>query len=132
MVARIFLLFCLLLIIYVSRNFSLLKIRIYTRIIFVAILILCGLFIAFPGISQSLANLLGIGRGADLVLYIIALSQIGLIGVLIAKFREVESHQSRITRELAITNHKMARENRHSSVKLVRKRAMLPRDTERK
>lgn len=107
MLAQFLLFASLMLSVYVSRNFYKLKIRIYTRIFFVLIVGFSGFTIAFPQIAQGLAEIVGVGRGADLVFYLAAMSQIGLIGILISKFREVDVMNARLVREITLLERKI-------------------------
>lgn len=100
--AQIFLILCLSLIVYVSRNFESLRFRIFSRVAFTAVVLVSIVAVLFPEITSRIANSLGIGRGSDLVFYLSTLSQIGLIGILMAKFRELDSRMSKIVRELSL------------------------------
>ena len=56
----------------------------------------------FPSYLDRLANLLGIGRGADLILYGTAASLLFFIIVVIAKVNQLEEKNQKIVREIAI------------------------------
>lgn len=58
--------------------------------------------IAFPGVLVRLAHLLGIGRGADLVLYVFILAGFVAFFVTYLRFRRVEEQLTAIVRHLAI------------------------------
>lgn len=107
MVAKLFLLLSLFAILLVARNFEKLRFRIYTRIGFSLIVILSIVAIIFPEFSGKAAELLGIGRGSDLVFYLATLGQIGLVAVLIAKFREVDGKLNALVREVSLLQERL-------------------------
>ena len=61
------------------------------------------LFILWPGFTNQLAVLVGIGRGADLVLYLSVLVLFFLCFSIYIRFRETEEILSKVVRELAIS-----------------------------
>ena len=61
-----------------------------------------GVFVIFPQIPDELAHLVGIGRGADLITYLVEISVLFVLLHYYTKFVELESHLTQITRELAI------------------------------
>lgn len=66
-------------------------------------IILIG-FVSMPDLSTKIANLVGIGRGVDLILYVGMLA-LGILGLsLQLKFRRIEERQEAIIRHLSITN----------------------------
>ena len=58
--------------------------------------------VLFPGIMQELADLVGVTRGTDLLLYGLALVIIYLVGSTSVRFREVESQLVTLARQVAI------------------------------
>ena len=71
--------------------------------------ILAGLTVAagvlavlFPGILQGLADFVGVDRGTDLLLYLLALVIIYLVGSTSVRFREQEARLVRLSREVAL------------------------------
>lgn len=60
------------------------------------------LAVLFPGVTQELADVVGVTRGADLLLYVLALVLIYLVGSTGVRFREQESRLVRLSRELAL------------------------------
>lgn len=58
--------------------------------------------IAFPGVLVWLAHILGIGRGADLVLYVFILAGFVAFFVTYLRFRRIEEQLTLIVRHLAI------------------------------
>ena len=61
------------------------------------------LSVVFPGLLQDLADLTGVTRGTDLLLYALAVVIIYLVGSVSVRFREQESRLTRLTREVALT-----------------------------
>jgi hypothetical protein len=58
--------------------------------------------VAFPGTVQELADLVGVTRGTDLLLYLLALVIIYLVGSTSVRFREQESRLVRLSRQVAL------------------------------
>jgi len=61
------------------------------------------LAVLFPGILQALADLVGVDRGTDLLLYLLAVVIIYLVGSTSVRFREQEARLVRLSREVALT-----------------------------
>lgn len=62
------------------------------------------LFILQPHLTNRLAFLVGIGRGADLIFYVSILFLFFLCFNFYVRFRALEERQGRIVRELALRN----------------------------
>jgi hypothetical protein len=60
------------------------------------------LAVVFPDILQRLADLVGVGRGTDLLLYVLGIVIIYLVGSTSARFREQEDRLVRLAREVAL------------------------------
>lgn len=58
--------------------------------------------VAFPSILVTLANILGIGRGADLILYLSILFMFGGFFLVYLRFRRLDEQLTRVVRHLAI------------------------------
>lgn len=71
---------------------------------------LVGFSIVFPGIWQSMADLIGIERGIDLLLYVTVLTLITYIGYSFSKFRHLEKRIATLVQEIALLS--AADENR--------------------
>jgi hypothetical protein len=63
---------------------------------------LVGFSIVFPEIWQSMAGLIGIERGADLLLYVTVLTLITYIGYSFSKFRYFEKRIATLVKEVAL------------------------------
>jgi hypothetical protein len=73
------------------------------RKIFAGLTVVAGvLAVIFPSILQSLADLVGVDRGTDLLLYVLAVVIIYLVGSTSVRFREQESRLVRLSREVAL------------------------------
>lgn len=75
------------------------------RKIFAALTVLAGaLAVLFPSLLQALADLTGVTRGTDLLLYGLALVIIYLVGSTSARFREQESRIVLLARQVALSD----------------------------
>ena len=63
---------------------------------------LVGFSIVFPSIWQSMADLIGIERGVDLLLYVTVLTLITYIGYSFSKFRYLEKRVATLVKEIAL------------------------------
>lgn len=63
-----------------------------------------GVFVIFPQIPDELAHLVGIGRGADLITYLVEVSVLFVLLHYYTKFVELESQITQLTREIALLN----------------------------
>lgn len=61
------------------------------------------LAVIFPNLLQDLADLVGVVRGTDLMLYLLAVVVIYFIGSTSVRFREQEARLVRLAREVALT-----------------------------
>jgi hypothetical protein len=61
-----------------------------------------GFSILFPQVWQSMADVLGVDRGVDLLLYVTVLTLITYIGYSFGKFRYLEKRIATLVRELAL------------------------------
>ena len=63
---------------------------------------LVGFSIIFPSIWQSMADIIGIDRGVDLLLYVTVLTLITYIGYSFSKFRYLEKRIATLVKEIAL------------------------------
>jgi len=63
---------------------------------------LVGFSIVFPSIWQSMADVLGIDRGIDLLLYVTVLTLVTYIGYSFSKFRYLEKRIATLTQKIAL------------------------------
>ena len=76
--------------------------KLFTRIGLLFLIITYFLALIFPMEINSLARILGVGRGADLLLYSTSASLLFFILVIVVKINQMEEKTSRIVREIAI------------------------------
>jgi small membrane protein len=67
-----------------------------------ALLAAGGAAAMFPGATDDIANYVGVGRGVDLITYILELAVIYVLIHYYTKFVELQHQQTQLTRELAI------------------------------
>ncbi len=58
--------------------------------------------IFFPQALTWVANLVGIGRGADLLIYLLVLAFVGFVVSTFRRFRQLEAHQTELARKIAL------------------------------
>ena len=74
------------------------------RLVWITIWLVSAAMIAFPNWTSAIAHALGIGRGADLVLYGLALTTIWFIAHTKERQWAMERSITALTREIAIRN----------------------------
>jgi hypothetical protein len=75
------------------------------RKIFAALTVVAGaLAVLFPNLLQRLADVTGVTRGTDLLLYALALVIIYLVGSTSARFREQEARLVVLARQVALSD----------------------------
>lgn len=72
------------------------------RILLVLFIVAAGSSVFFPQWWTVAAGLLGVGRGADLLLYITVLTFLGFVATTYRKFRHLEKDVTELARQLAI------------------------------
>ncbi len=86
--------------------FAALKNRSLARLFFLCQFALGVVLVIFPDLSQKAAELLGVGRGTDLVLYLLVLYvYVGSI-LILGKFRQLERSFTELARQVALANPK--------------------------
>ncbi len=79
-----------------------LKKALFIRMFFLVQFVLGIVFVLWPDLTTELASVLGVGRGADLLLYfLVVFVYFGGLCIL-GKFRQLERQQTLLVRELAI------------------------------
>ena len=63
---------------------------------------LAALAVVFPGLTDQAARTVGVGRGADLINYLVEVSLLFVIGHYYTKFVEHQQQITQLVRELAI------------------------------
>ena len=67
-----------------------------------ALLVAAAVAVVFPNVTQDVADLVGVGRGADLVTYIAIVAVMFVLLHYYTKFVELQRNVTELTRELAI------------------------------
>lgn len=81
-----------------------LKNRLIARLFFLGQFVLGIILVIFPELANKLANFLGVGRGADLILYLLVIYvYVGSI-LILGKFRSLENTITELARKTAIEN----------------------------
>lgn len=73
------------------------------RIIFIFGALVGIFFVLRPDITITIANLIGIGRGTDLLLYIFIIISMFFYVSILAEFRRIDQKLTKIVRNIAIT-----------------------------
>ncbi|SHN85220.1 hypothetical protein SAMN05660350_03729 [Geodermatophilus obscurus] len=65
--------------------------------------VVVGVFaVIFPDILQAIADVVGVDRGTDFLVYVLAIVIIYLVGSTSVRFREQESRLTRLSRQVAL------------------------------
>lgn len=72
------------------------------RLLLVGFVGLAGVAILFPRLLTQLAQLLGVGRGADLLLYGLTVVFLGYVAASYRRMRQMEQQVTVLARELAV------------------------------
>ena len=80
--------------------------RAFRRIAFLGLAVLIILAVIFPGILTSIANTFGIGRGADLVIYLVALGLLFFSVSTYLKFGDMDRRITLLSRHIALLESK--------------------------
>lgn len=72
------------------------------RLLLVAFVLLAAIAILFPRVMTQVAQLLGVGRGADLLLYGLTVVFLGYVAASYRRMRELEQQVTTLARELAL------------------------------
>ena len=74
------------------------------RILVLLLTVMACIFVVYPGATTWIANRLGVGRGADLLLYVITIMFFFFFLLTYSRFLHVERVLTKIVRELALNN----------------------------
>jgi hypothetical protein len=80
------------------------SIRAGYRVGFILFVILFFIFAFFPNLVQSIAEIVEVGRGSDLILYMTTFCFICFVLIVIIKFEKLNKEITILTRSLAIHN----------------------------
>ncbi|MBB5830914.1 DUF2304 domain-containing protein [Brachybacterium aquaticum] len=84
---------------FIKRGAKQLAVR---RLLVIAFALFFGLAVLFPGMLTRVANLVGVGRGADLLLYATVLVLLGFLALQEARTKAAEKRTTHLARRLAI------------------------------
>lgn len=87
---------------YFLRNESAMHIRAYKRIVFCFFVVVMVVFILSPNALNYIARLVGVGRGADLLLYCFFFLFLAFAINVYVKFKKEQDRVYRIARKLAL------------------------------
>jgi small membrane protein len=76
------------------------------RILMLLFIVAAASSVFFPGLWTALANIVGIGRGADLLLYLTVLIFLGFVATTYRRFRHLENDVTELSRQLALVQAK--------------------------
>jgi hypothetical protein len=86
----------------VIRNYDRIIGKVAARLFYIVFTLLVVIAVIFPNVTEKVAHLLGIGRGADLIFYATTMSLITLAGITLVKFRSIESRITMVVRKMAL------------------------------
>ena len=72
------------------------------RLMLVAFVLLAAMAVLFPGLLTQVARFLGVGRGADLLLYGLTVFFLGFVASSYRRMRQMEQQVTTLARELAL------------------------------
>lgn len=76
-----------------------------------AVWTVAGIAIIYPAFPQTVANLIGVGRGADLILYLFVLAFLGVSFYFYSRYVRLQGQLTDVVRHLAIQNARHGQEN---------------------
>ena len=76
--------------------------KLFGRLFFILQFVMGVVFVLWPDLTSRIANLLGIGRGTDFLLYLLILFVYFSGMCILAKFRQIERRQTLLIRQLAL------------------------------
>lgn len=92
----------------IAFYFARLRSRVADRLLATALAALAAVGILVPDVATQVANLVGVGRGVDLVMYLSLFTLTYLWVLLYAKERQTQQKITKLVRSLAIQNAKQA------------------------
>ncbi|ATG51556.1 hypothetical protein CFK38_08480 [Brachybacterium vulturis] len=84
---------------FIKRGAKQLAVR---RLLIIAFAVFAVLTVLFPGMLSKVANLVGVGRGADLLLYATVLVLLGFLALQEARTKAAEKRTTYLARRLAL------------------------------
>jgi len=86
----------------VIRNYNRIVGKVAARLFSFAFAVLLVIAVIFPVLTQRVAQLLGVGRGADLIFYATTMSLIAFAGITFVKLRSLEAQMTSLARAVAL------------------------------
>jgi small membrane protein len=80
------------------------KILILERVITIIIILVGIVFLIYPNLTTRIANLVGIGRGSDLIFYLFIIYGIFWFNILSTRNRQIDRKLTKIVRAIALAN----------------------------
>lgn len=88
--------------VYIVKRMGTIHMMAWKRIAFLAFILFGIVSVIYPSIIDSLAKEIGIGRGADLLLYLMVIAFLFVTINFYLKFRKLELRQNKIISRIAI------------------------------
>lgn len=79
-----------------------LKNRTFYRLFMIIVAIAGVLFVVFPSAADKLAHIVGVGRGADLIMYVSIMFFFVAGIILYSRIRKIEAEQTELVRKIAV------------------------------
>ncbi|MBO7619556.1 MAG: DUF2304 domain-containing protein [Victivallales bacterium] len=76
--------------------------KLFGRLFFILQFVMGVVFVIWPDLTTRLANMIGIGRGTDFLLYLLIIFVYFSGMCILAKFRQIERRQTLLIRQLAL------------------------------
>ena len=92
-----------LLIVFFLKGRNTQKLKAGHKLLFVAFAVFAIIAIIWPELTTDLAHLVGVGRGADLLLYALVLAFVYFVIAIYLKFKSYEQRITTLVRHIAIT-----------------------------
>lgn len=104
MIKTILIIIVLGLLLYFVRNRNTMKLRASKKILFVVFVVCATVAIVNPTLTSDVAQSIGVGRGADLLLYGVVLAFSFVTLNIYLKFKDYDDKIAKLTRAVAIAN----------------------------
>lgn len=81
--------------------------RAWKKVAVACLTLLASIVVLFPELANDIAHKFGVGRGADLLLYLLVLAFIGVVLTLYIKHKEDEKRLAILARKIALLEAKL-------------------------
>lgn len=88
------------------------RVRAYKKIALLLFVALMIIFVLYPELLNSIANKVGVGRGADLLLYLFFIAFVIFTINVYMKFKELQDKIHRLSRAIALIEAKNDKKNK--------------------